>query len=92
LSKLTASSLQEKPKNMKTSVNAPSPDRDFTPAEIVRIHEANCQIGFASAEEQNFRLAMMKFIGRRLGLAELRGVSLAGPGVAVPRPRPVGAA
>jgi hypothetical protein len=70
------------------SLNAPNTERDFTPAELVRIHEANCEIDFATAEEQNFRIAMMKFIGRRLGLAELRTASLAGPGLGVPRPKP----
>ena len=67
--------------------NAPNTERDFTPAEIVRIHEANCQIDFASGDEQNFRIAMMKFIGRRLGLAELKGLGISGTGVGVPRPR-----
>jgi hypothetical protein len=67
--------------------NAPDTERDFTPAEIVRIHEANCQIDFAAADEQNFRIAIMKHIGRRLGLAELRGMALTGPGTGVARPR-----
>jgi hypothetical protein len=70
------------------SANAPNTERDFTPAEIVRIHEANCELEFASAEEQNFRLAMMKYIGRRLGLAELKGLALSGPGSGIARPRP----
>jgi hypothetical protein len=67
--------------------NAPNTERDFTPAEIVRIHEANCQIDFASAAEQNFRLAMMKYIGRRLGLAELRTLGITGPAADGPRAR-----
>jgi len=57
----------------------PDIHRDFTPAEIVRLHEANCEIPFAGPEEQNFRIALMKYIGRRLGLAELRSVTLTGP-------------
>ncbi len=67
--------------------NTPNTERDFTPAEIVRIHEANCQIDFASGDEQNFRIAMMKFIGRRLGLAELKALGISGAGTGVPRPR-----
>lgn len=63
------------------------PNRDFTPAEIVRIHEANCQLEFVSPEEQNFRLAMMKHIARKLGLAELRERTVAGPGTGVSRPK-----
>jgi hypothetical protein len=63
------------------------PNRDFTPAEIVRIHEANCQLEFLGPEEQNFRLAMMKHIARKLGLAELRGSTVAGPGTGVSRPK-----
>jgi hypothetical protein len=60
--------------------------RDFSPAEIVRIHEANCQLEFVSADEQNFRVAMMKYIGRRLGLAELRVLPISGGNPGVPRP------
>ncbi len=63
------------------------PNRDFTPAEIVRIHEANCQLEFLGPEEQNFRLAMMKHIARKLGLAELRGSAVTGPGTGVSRPK-----
>lgn len=67
--------------------NAPNTERDFTPAELVRIHEANCQIDFASADEQNFRIAMMKYLGRRLSLGELRTATIAGPGLGTPRPK-----
>jgi hypothetical protein len=66
--------------------NTPNTDRDFTPAELVRIHEANCQIDFATSEEQNFRLAIMKYMARRLGLAELRTMALTGPGKGIQRP------
>jgi len=69
------------------TTNAVNTERDFTPAELVRIHEANCQIQFASADEQNFRIAMMKHLGRRLGLAELRALAITGPGVGVQRPK-----
>lgn len=61
-------------------------NRDFSPAEIVRIHEANCQLEFVGAEEQNFRVAMMKFIARKLGLADLKGATITGNGTGVQRP------
>jgi hypothetical protein len=61
-------------------------DRAFGPAEIVRIHEANCSIEYATAEEQNFRLAVMKHIARRMGLPELKTAQMSGPGVGRPRP------
>lgn len=67
-------------------MTTPNTERDFTPAELVRVHEANCQIDFANADEQNFRIAMMKYIGRRLGLGELRGTTISGPGGGVTRP------
>ncbi len=66
--------------------NQPDTERGFTPAELVRIHEANCQIDFASADEQNFRIAMMKHLGHRLGLAEMRSLTITGPGRGVSRP------
>lgn len=69
--------------------NSPNTDRDFTPAELVRLHEANCQIEFATVDEQRFRLALMKFLGRRLGLAELRTATL-GPAPAPAEPRRAG--
>ena len=63
------------------------PNRDFTPAEIVRIHEANCNLEFVGPDEQNFRVAMMKYIGRRLNLAELKGAAITGTGTGVARPK-----
>ena len=69
------------------TTNTPNTERDFTPAELVRIHEANCAIQFATAEEQNFRLAIMKYIGRRLSLVELRSLAITGPGLGVSRPK-----
>jgi hypothetical protein len=60
--------------------------RDFSPAEIVRIHEANCQLDFVGPEEQNFRVAMMKFIGRKLNLGELKKAEITGTGTGRPRP------
>ena len=62
-------------------------NRDFSPAEYVRIHEANCQIQFPTADEQNFRIAMMKHIARKIGLAELKTAVLTGTGQGVQRPK-----
>jgi hypothetical protein len=69
------------------ATNPVNTERDFTPAELVRIHEANCQIDFATADEQNFRLAFMKHLARKLDLAELRPFAITGPGAGVPRPK-----
>lgn len=63
------------------------PNRDFTPAERVRIHEANCQLEFLSPEEQNFRLAVMKDLARRMGLPELKTASITGPSQGIQRPK-----
>jgi hypothetical protein len=48
-------------------------------AQLVRIHEANCQIEFPTPEEANFRLAIMKQLGRDFSLKELRGTTITGP-------------
>ena len=59
-------------------------------AQLVRIHEANCQIEFPTPDEANFRIAIMKQLGREFGLKELRGAIVAGPVVSTPaRPRPL---
>ena len=59
-------------------------------AQLVRIHEANCHIEYPTPEEANFRLAIMKQLGREFGLKELRAASIAGPVVSTaPRPRRV---
>ena len=55
-------------------------------AQLVRIHEANSHIGFPTLDEQNFRIAIMKKLGERLGLKELRGKTIEGPGTGVQRP------
>lgn len=55
------------------------PDRDFTPTEIVRIFEATCQIQFPNEEQQNFCIALMKKIARRMSLPELKNSQIAGP-------------
>ena len=41
-------------------------------AQLVRIHEANCQIQHPTPEEANFRIAVMKLLGREFALKELR--------------------
>ena len=56
-------------------------------AQLVRIHEANCQIDYPTRDEANFRIAIMKKIGREFALKELRGASVDGP-VAVTVERP----
>jgi hypothetical protein len=66
---------------------AADPNRDFTPAEIVRIHEANCQLEFVDSQEQNFRIAMMKYIARRLNLADLKPSTISGAATGVQRPK-----
>ena len=48
-------------------------------AQLVRLHEANCQILFPTAIESGFRVAIMKKIAQELGLKELRGATIAGP-------------
>ena len=56
-------------------------------AQLVRIHEANCQIEFPTPDEANFRVAIMKQLGREFGLKELRSFNLTGPITSTP-PRP----
>jgi hypothetical protein len=48
-------------------------------AQLVRIHEANCQIEYPTPEEANFRIAIMKQLGREFGLRELRTTAVSGP-------------
>ena len=56
-------------------------------AQLVRIHEANCQLEYPTPEEANFRLAIMKQLGREFGLKELRLAAITGPVVStVARP------
>jgi hypothetical protein len=57
-------------------------------AQLVRIHEANCQIEYPTRDEANFRLAIMKKIGLEFGLKQLRAANVDGP-VAVNVERPV---
>ena len=51
-------------------------------AQLVRIHEANCNIEFPTPAETNFRLAIMKKIAGEFGLRELRAAVLEGPALA----------
>jgi hypothetical protein len=53
-------------------------------AQLVRVHEANCQIEYPTPEEANFRIAVMKQLGREFGLKELRAATIAGPVVSTP--------
>ncbi len=48
-------------------------------AHLVRIHEANCQIDYPTADEANFRIAIMKQLGREFGLREIRNAAVSGP-------------
>ncbi|HWQ93781.1 MAG TPA: hypothetical protein VN673_19115 [Clostridia bacterium] len=49
-------------------------------AQLVRIHEANCQIEHPSNTELNFRLAIMKKLASEYDLKELRQAAIAAPG------------
>ena len=49
-------------------------------AQLVRVHEANCQIEHPSPEEMAFRLAIMKKLGEQYSLKELRAKEIVGPG------------
>ncbi len=57
-------------------------------AQLVRIHEANCKIEYPTAEEANFRIAIMKQLGREFGLREIRIAAITGP-VLTTAPRPL---
>ena len=48
-------------------------------AQLVRLYEASCQIQHPTADESNFRLALMKRIGVDYGLKEMRNVEITGP-------------
>ena len=54
-------------------------------AQLVRIHEANCEIEYPTPSEAAFRLAIMKKLASEYGLRELRDKELAGsPPVGLP--------
>ena len=48
-------------------------------AQLVRIHEANCQIDYPTPAEANFRIAIMKKLGAEFALRELRATAIDGP-------------
>lgn len=56
-------------------------------AQLIRIHEANCQLDHPSIDEANFRIAIMKQIGSAFGLRELRDKTIAGPVTQTPQAR-----
>jgi len=47
-------------------------------AQLVRIHEANCQLEYPTRDEANFRVAIMKKLGLEFSLRELRATQVAG--------------
>lgn len=55
-------------------------------AQLVRVHEANCQLEHPTPDEMNFRLAIMKKLGECYALKELRSKEITGPAPRVPQP------
>lgn len=55
-------------------------------AQLVRVHEANCEIEHPTPDELNFRLAIMKKLGECYSLKELRTKEITGPAVTPTRP------
>ena len=53
-------------------------------AQLVRIHEANCNIPYPTPAEANFRLAIMKKLGEQYQLKELRTAVIDGPAANAP--------
>jgi len=53
-------------------------------AQLVRIHEANCKIEYPTRDEANFRIAVMKQLGREFALKEVRAAAVEGPVVGTP--------
>lgn len=57
-------------------------------AQLARILESLCKIEYPTADELNFRIAIMKKLGLQLGLKELRSVAVEGPVTQTPaRPK-----
>ena len=52
-------------------------------AQLVRLHEANCHIEHPTADELNFRLAVMKRIGLGFALKEVRPLQIVGSATCV---------
>jgi hypothetical protein len=48
-------------------------------AQLVRVHEANCQIEHPTPEESAFRFAIMKKLAESYNLRELRKASIDAP-------------
>ena len=57
-------------------------------AQLVRIHEGNCKIEHPTAEESNFRLAIMKKLGEQYQLRQLRDKTIDGPNKPATPPTP----
>jgi hypothetical protein len=55
-------------------------------AQLVRVHEANCQIQYPTPMEANFRLAIMKKLASEYGLKELRPAAIEPPTPVVAKP------
>ena len=48
-------------------------------SQLMRVHEANCKIEFPTSDEVNFRIAIMKQLGRDFALKEVRTAAITGP-------------
>ena len=66
--------------------DTPDIEKGKTFASLVRLHEANCGIDYPSEEEQRFRVAIMRRIGRELGLREVKDLRIDGDAPGRPRP------
>jgi hypothetical protein len=55
-------------------------------AHLVRVPEANCNIGYPTGDEANFRLAIMKEVGWQFALRERRAQIEEPITVTAPRP------
>jgi hypothetical protein len=55
-------------------------------AQLVRIHEANCQIPYPTPVELNFRIAIMKKLAADHSLRELRDAEIHGPAARQTKP------
>lgn len=55
-------------------------------AQLVRIHEANCQIPYPTPVELNFRIAIMKKLAADHSLRELRDADIQGPATRQTKP------
>lgn len=65
----------------------PDNEKGMTFTAKVRILEAVCGLDYPNADEQNFRIAVMKSLGIDMGLAEMRKVTISGSGRGVNRPK-----